>query len=100
MTTTTTPDTELLAMIERLDRLWAEFDRLVDIVEGEPRFAAICGECAQLERVILATPAFTHAGANGKQRIVARADLTDFDDLGLIGTIFELDAERVAAAAG
>ena len=99
MTTTTIPDAALVELIQRLDRLWAESDRLVAIDEDDPRCAALCSECAELERRILVTPAYPAAGADGKRRIVERAELTEFDDLDLIGTIFTLDAERIAAAA-
>src|SRR5262245_42936606 len=98
MTTTTTPDASLVELIERLDRLWSESDRLAAIDYTGPGYDAICREFGELERVILVTPAFTEAGASGKRRIVERAELTDFDDLGLISVILALDAERVAAS--
>ena len=72
-------------------------DQVLDVTGAE--YDAPCRECAQLERVILLTPAFTATGADGNRRIVERAELTEFDDLDIIGTIFVLDAERIAAAA-
>jgi hypothetical protein len=53
-------------------------------------------ECSVLERLICATPAFTAEGLTGKQRVVR---LAEFDDTsGVIQTIMQLDAARVAAA--
>jgi hypothetical protein len=97
MKPTTNPDATLHEMIARLDGLWAKSDRLAAIDDTGAEYDALCRECGELERVILVTPAFTAAGADGKRRIVERAELTEFDDLDLIGTIFALDAERVAA---
>jgi hypothetical protein len=95
---TVTPDTTLHEMIARLDRLWGQSDHLAEIDDDGPEYDAICRKCAELERIILVTPAFTAAGAAGKRRVVERAELAEFDDLGLIDIIFALDAERVAAA--
>jgi hypothetical protein len=99
MTTTTTPDATTIELIDHLDRLWVRSDHLAEIDDTGPEYDALCRECAQLERVILVTPIHTEAGAAGKRRIVERAELTEFDDLGLIETIFALDAERIAGAA-
>ena len=56
-------------------------------------------ESADLEREILATPAFTAEALAGERRIVDRAELLEWDDLEIIPVIFRLDAERISAAA-
>jgi hypothetical protein len=43
-------------MTKRLDEIYSEWD-LAD--EDDPRVAVFCDEAAELERTILATPAFT-----------------------------------------
>jgi hypothetical protein len=73
-----------------------EIDRSV-IKTGCSR-RALSDQCCELERKILATPTFTAEGLTGKRRVVERAELDSWDDLGIIETIFALDAERVAAA--
>jgi hypothetical protein len=87
-------DASLIAMTQRLDEIWSEWDRAD---EDDPRVAAFCDEAGELERTILATPAFTDEGLAGKRRIVERAELSEWDDLEIIDVIFRLDAERIAA---
>jgi hypothetical protein len=38
-----------------------------------------------------------HAGLAGKQRVIERAEFDDFD--GVVATIMQVDAERIADAA-
>jgi hypothetical protein len=90
-------DAHLLEMIRRNDEVWTEWDLLAGADEADPRIDALSNESAQLEREILATPAFTDAGLAGKRRIVERAELSAWDDLKIIDVIFQLDAERIAA---
>jgi hypothetical protein len=97
---TTTParpdDAELLAMIRRHGKLWTEWDRIANINEEDPRISTFSREAVELERKILATPALTRKGLAGKRRVVQRAEMEAWDDLGIIETIFDIDAERVA----
>ena len=90
-------DAGLLAMIQRHDKLWVEWDRLAKINEDDPRIPALSDECAALEPRIIATPAHSQEGLTGKRRVVERGELSD--DFGIIDTMLELDAERIAAAA-
>jgi hypothetical protein len=95
-------DANLNAMVERHDALWTLTDRLYaalgDAGTDTAEYADANEEAADLERLIAATPAFTPAGLAGKRRMVDRAEMESSDDLGLIETILQLDAERVAAA--
>ena len=91
-----TQDAGLNEMIQRHDRLWAEWDRLAKINEDDTRIPAFSEECAALEPRIVATPAHTEQSLIGKRRVAERGDLSD--DFGIIDAIFELDAERIAAA--
>jgi hypothetical protein len=91
------PDAGLIAMIKRHDVLWAEWDRVAKVDEDDPRIDAYSSEAVELERKILATPAFTDEGLAGKRRVVERAELVEWDYLGIVDTIFALDADRVAA---
>jgi hypothetical protein len=84
-------------MVNRHDDLWSEWDRLAKVNEDDPRTLAIIEEASELERWIVATPASTPAGLAGKRRVIDRAEMESSDDLGLIETILELDAERIAA---
>ncbi|AHY52480.1 hypothetical protein [Bradyrhizobium japonicum] len=89
-------DAALLAMVDQHDALWGEWDRITDFGKNEdPRTRALSDECYELERKITATPAFTREGLAGKRRVIRRAEFED--DSGVIATILELDAERVAA---
>ena len=65
----------LIAMVNQHDKLWHEWDRLVEENEDDPRIDAFSGEAVELERKILATPAFTAKGLTGKRRVVERAEL-------------------------
>jgi hypothetical protein len=72
------PDAELLAMIQRHDLLWAEWDRivLVDKNEDDPRTSELSDQCSDLERRIFVTPAHTARGLAAKRRIIK---LTNFE---------------------
>ena len=87
------PDAELLAMIQRHDTLWVEWDRAE---EDDPRTSEFCEECCELELRVVATPAFTRQGLQGKRRVAKRAEQLH-DDYGLLDQILQNDAERVAA---
>jgi hypothetical protein len=71
---------------------------IASINESDPRIPNISAETSQLARRIAVTPAHTAEGRDGKIRVVKLEELESWDDLGLIETIFELDAERIAAA--
>jgi len=95
------PDAGLLEMVARHDHLWDLTDHLAalgDAGTDTAEYIDALAEAADLERRIAATPAFTPAGLAGKRRMVDRAEMESSDDLGLIETILQLDAERVAAA--
>jgi hypothetical protein len=94
-TKTTQDDTELLAMIQRHKAAWNEWDQLT---EDDPRIDALGELTTDLARLIVVTPAHTPEALEGKRLIIEREQLTEWDDLCLIETIIELDAERVAAA--
>jgi hypothetical protein len=89
------PDAELMAIIRRHEALWTEWD-LAD--DDDPRIPTFCRECVELERKIVATPAFTADGLDGKRRVAELAELQSWDDLGIVDTIFALDGERVVSA--
>jgi hypothetical protein len=92
-------DAGLLADIERHGRLWTEWDRIVaETGEDDPRIEALSDETTELAKRIVVTPAHTAEGTDGKIRIIELEELESWDDLGLIETILQLDAERVAAA--
>ena len=59
--------------------------------------------CADLERRIIGTPAFTSEGLSAKLKIIDETDFaTGADDFGLVAlveTILEMDAERIDPAA-
>jgi hypothetical protein len=92
------PDAALIAMVQRHDAIFEEWDRLAKVDEDDPRIAPLSTESTELEVRIVATPAFTAQGLDGKRRIVLRAELECWDDLGIIDMIFTLDAERISAA--
>jgi hypothetical protein len=98
MATPMSADTDLLAMVNRHDGLWAEWDRLAKVDEDDPRIPALSDETSELAKRIVVTPAHTVEGLNGKVRVVALEELESWDDIGLIEIILQLDAERVAAA--
>ncbi|MGA7071776.1 hypothetical protein [Bradyrhizobium sp.] len=91
-------DAALIAMVQRHDAIFEEWDRLVEGDEDDPRIAALSGESCDIERKIVATPAFTQEGLDAKWRVLTRAELEAFDDLGIIDMILTLDAERVGTA--
>jgi hypothetical protein len=91
-------DACLLADIERHDNLWAEWDRIAEIDEDDPRIPALSDETIELAKRIVVTPAHAAEGRDGKIRVVDLEKLESWDDLGLIETILRLDLERVAAA--
>ena len=90
------PDAGLLAMIQRHDLLWAEWDRLAKISEDDARIPGLSEECAALEPRIIATQAHTEESIVGKRRVRERAGIED--DFGIVDAIFELDAERIGAS--
>lgn len=92
------PDAELLALVNRHDQLWAEWNRLAKVDERDPRIRALSEETSELARQIVVTPAHTAEGLNGKVRVIEVEELESWDDLGLIAEILEHDAERIAAA--
>ena len=111
MTTRTTitnkdnPDAELLAMIQRHETLWSEWECLAQEHEDDPRISPISEECAELEPRIIATPAHTEAGLAGKKHVIrvtgyaGRAGSPGAGDVDeLVDVILKLDAARIAAA--
>jgi hypothetical protein len=92
-------DAVLLAMVQRHDDLWAEWDRiLAETGEDDPRIPAISDETTELAKLIAVTPVNTAEGRDGKIRVIELEELESWDDLGLIETILKIDAERIAAA--
>jgi hypothetical protein len=104
------PDAELLAMIERHDKLWTIWDdnaRAADVawqrgdrrearkLENDPRLDPIRSETRELEYRIVTTSAFTNRGLAGKKRVAKRACFSDRE--GIVAAGLEFDAERVAA---
>ncbi|UPT97252.1 hypothetical protein J4G48_0003455 [Bradyrhizobium barranii subsp. apii] len=93
-TTSNHSDAALLAMIEHHDILSAKWDLAVKRAPMNGAPTNLIHETCDLQRKIVATPAFTSTGLDAKIRIVRHAEFDDDD--GIIATILELDAERVA----
>jgi hypothetical protein len=89
------PDAALLAMIERHDSLWAEWDLAA---EDDPRTREFSKECCKLERRIVGTPAHTARGLAAKRRIIKRGELGSYDAEDIIAMILEVDSERITAS--
>jgi hypothetical protein len=103
---TSNADAKLLDMINRHDKLWDEWDRLNEQNERDPRIDSLSDECCALELLIIATPAHTKAGRDGKLHIIAKVGFIG-DEAGnpptgdlaeLVGAILDLDAARITAS--
>jgi hypothetical protein len=89
-------DAELLDLVEHHRKLWSEWDRLVQ-AEKNPAIQIMSVQCDLLARRIVPWPVTTKAGLEAKRQIVELVDFADPD--GIIGSILELDAERIERAA-